>query len=170
MKKTMVFAMLALAGGVAFVSGCDSSKRNAQAAVAATKNAPATLEDVFTGKTPGGSPVRVYKIVLQAPNGEHLLMVVGDTSVPVSIKNASTIKIGSQELSEPSYLPTGNGLVFAAKTAGSQYLTMPFNNGTEFIDPKAPMPDPNVKQTFPMPLFKAKVSGQTLSLPALDKL
>jgi hypothetical protein len=137
--------------------------------VEATKTASATLEDVFTGKTPGGKPVRVYKIVLQAPNGEHLLMVVGDTSAPVSIKNASTVKIGDQELSEPSYLPTGNGLVFAAKTSGSANLMMPFSGG-EFIDPNAPMPNPDVKPVFPMPLFKAKVSGQTLNLPALDTL
>lgn len=164
-----IFAVMALALGVGLVSGCDSN-RSARAADKAVKVASAALEDVFTGKTPAGKPVRVYKIALQAPNGEHLLMVVGDTAVPVSIKNASTVKIGDQELSEPSYLPTGNGLVFAAKTAGSKFLAMPFRDGGEFIEQNAPPPAPDVKPTFPMPLFKAKVKGETLDLPALDAL
>ncbi len=165
-----IFSALALAGVVCLASGCDGSKRNARAMVEATKTAPVTLSDVFTGKTPGGKPVRVYKIVLQAPNGEHLLMVVGETTVPVSMKNASTVKIGDQEFSDPSYLPTGNGLVFVAKTSGSQFLTMPFREGGEFIDANAPQPNPDVKLTFPMPLFQAKVKGTTLDLPALDAL
>jgi hypothetical protein len=45
---------------------------------------------------------------------------------------------------------------------------MPFE--TEFLDKLAPPPDPQVKLTFPMPLFKAKISGQTLKLPGLDTL
>jgi hypothetical protein len=171
-KMTLrIFAILALSAGVGLATGCDSAKRNARAGDQAIKTAPATLEDVFSGKTPAGEPVRVYKITLQAPNGEHLLMVVGETTVPVSLKNASTVKVGDQEFSEPGYLPVGNGQVFVLKTSGSQCLTSPFS--TEFnerISSATIKPDSDAKPTFPMALLKAKVSGQTLNLPALDKL
>jgi hypothetical protein len=168
MMNNRFFAVLALVIGLCLIVGCNSKKARAMSAAEAIKTAPATMEEVFNGKTPGGKPVRAYKIVLKAPQGEHLLLVVGDASVPVSMKNASTVKIGTQTFSDTMYLPIGNGQVFAVKTSGSQGLAMPFE--TEFLDKLAPPPDPQVKLTFPMPLFKAKISGQTLKLPGLDTL
>jgi hypothetical protein len=113
-----------LAGGL-LLAGCGGkNQKSVRSEEAALRNAPASMEEVFKGKTAGGKPVRAYKITLQAPYGEHLLLVLGDPSVPVSMSTAAAVKIGGKDQESP-YLYTGNGMVFVAKTDGASLWIYP---------------------------------------------
>jgi hypothetical protein len=171
MKKPLLVS-LALLAIVSLGFGCGGRQGKAKATIAAINNAPATLESVSAGKTPGGKPVRVYKVVLQAPHGEHLLLVVGDEKVPVTLSSASVVKIGETALLSCPYLSMGNGVVFAAKTSGSTVLAM-----LEQADLGGPLvPEPTsssapVPKGFPLDAFKSKLmSGTTIQISKLDAL
>lgn len=147
------------------LAGCDSGKKKIRSELAATQSAPASLEEVFKGKTAGGKPVRAYKVILQAPAGEHLLLVLGDPQVPVSMETAAAVKIGDKKQTSP-YLATGSGMVLVAKTDGNSLEPMPDGMETSDASPAADAGKP----TFPMAKFTKKVSGCVLQWPELDKL
>jgi hypothetical protein len=155
-----------MVGGLLF-SGCDGRQKKVRARNAAVANAPASLEEVFKGKTSGGKPVRAYKVILQAPFGEHLLLVLGDPSVPVSMSTAAAVKIGGKDQASP-YLCMGSGMVFVAKTDG-QFLDAALGEMEPNAGPPLPSKE-NTKPTFPMEKFTKKVSGGVLQWPEVDKL
>ena len=171
--KKLLLVSLALLAAISLGSGCGGRQGKAKSAISATMNAAATLESVSTGKTPGGKPVRVYKVVLQGPDaGEHLLLVVGDEKVPVTLPKASVVKIGETALLACPYLAMGSGQVFAAKTSGSTILSMfeQADLGGPLLEPTTSSADPAPKG-FPLEAFKAKVmSGTTIKIPKLDTL
>jgi hypothetical protein len=158
----LVLCMMA-AGGLV-LAGCDDGKRSVRSQQAALQKAPASIEEVFKGKTAGGKPVRAYKIILQAPHGEHLLLVLGDPQVPVAMTTAAAVKIGDKDQTCP-YLSTGSGMVFVAKTDGSSLDPLP--EGMETAE--APPVMSNSKPTFPMAKFTRRVSGGVLQWPEVDK-
>jgi hypothetical protein len=177
LMKKLLLCSLTLLVAMPLMPGCGSRKSKAKSAIAAIINATATLESVGFGKTPGRKPVRVYKVILQAPHGEHLLLVVGDENVPVTLPKAAVVKVGETELLSCPYLAMGNGQVFAVKTSGNTVLTMlePADLGGPLISmPIKSKPDaepPPAKPEFPMEAFKAKLMrGTTIQVPKLDTL
>lgn len=162
MLKNVLCMMMA--GGL-LLAGCDGGKQTVRSQVAAQQQAPASIEEMFKGKTAGGKPVRAYKVILQAPAGEHLLLVLGDHQVPVSMETAAAVKIGGKEQTSP-YLSIGNGMVLVAKVDGT--ALEPMSDGMNAVA-AAPVADAG-KPTFPMDKFNQKVSGGILQWPELDKL
>jgi hypothetical protein len=155
-----------LAGGL-LLAGCGGkNQKSVRSEEAALRNAPASMEEVFKGKTAGGKPVRAYKITLQAPYGEHLLLVLGDPSVPVSMSTAAAVKIGGKDQESP-YLYTGNGMVFVAKTDGA---SLDISLGCMETQAGPPLAGDTGKPTFPMAKFTKKTSGGVLNWPEVDKL
>ena len=151
------------------LSGCDGRKKLVRSEVDAAQKAPASIEEVFKGKTAGGKAVRAYKICLQAPQGEHLLLVLGDVNVPVSMSTAVAVNIGDKAQTSP-YLSAGNGMVLVAKIDGTSLE--PLSDAQEAPDAvPAPAVAPTAgKPVFPMAKFTQKVSGSVLQWPELDKL
>jgi hypothetical protein len=106
---------------VLFLAGCDDGgKRTILREAAAQKDASVALEEIFNGKTAKSTPARVYKITLQPAYGsEHLLVVLGDPGMAVSMPKSSLIKIGDKELSN-NLLYVGGGITFVAKPPYSE--------------------------------------------------
>jgi hypothetical protein len=162
--KKLAFGLCGLACAALVLTGCGGSKSEVKGGDVARAKASATLEEAGTYKTKAGKPVRVFKVVLQNNAGEHLVMVVGDASVPVTMKDASTIDVGGKESSHP-FSANVNLATAISAADGTKIKSVGDELGSTSYQPPA-----GQEGKFPMDLLKKKIKGDVLDLPSLDSL
>lgn len=174
--KNWFVKSLAVVSCLALLAGCGGSQKRGQTLAQQQDKAGVTLTpETGSYKTIGGKPARIFKISVAVPEAEnkreHVLIVVGDASAAVTMPNASTIDIGGKTSDQPVFARERN-MVVAINAADVTKFQALREFGTDewrpplATDPNNPPPDPG----FPMHLVKAKISGQTIQVEALDKL
>lgn len=154
-----------LAGLIAMVSGCGGGSKQSRVEDKIAKGLP-VFEQVGQYKTRGGKPVRAFKIEIAREESSdkqcHLLLVVGEPSVPVSMPDASTIVVGGVR-SNHRYLKDRRFEVLAASTDKGDYV-IPVGNSFRIDSSEIEGSE------FPMKKFEEKISQGVIDVKRLDKL
>ena len=161
MTMKLLFSIVAAAGMLA-LPGCNPADARAKAYQKSLKEATPRLSACGDCKTPGGKPVRMFKV--ENHLGENLLLVVGDTSAEVSMPNAATLKIGEKTI-EQMYLADSSGYVAGVGFSGKEIQV-----NCRLIDQMKRPAVVEGKATSLEQVVKANINKGVIELPALDAL
>lgn len=153
---------LAVAAVMAVLPACNPAKRQASSYQKSLSSAPAKLTPCGEGKTPGGKPVRMFRV--ENSLGENLLLVVGDSTLAVTMPDAATLKVG-QASAQLMFLADSSGYIVGVGVSSSG-LQVEQRLGDSLKHP----PMEEGKSVPLLEVVKTNQKGTSLQIPALDTL